>query len=195
MLNYVASSGIELSDRVMGSLSFHNESIMKWLTSSDKRPLFAKVVCSHIVAPYSYQIKSFGMEVWLRTYEDLRVQLNYTEANYLATLLLTLGLQNVSPTPEKVIALCFEHIHQLTWDDKMPDANWIILDPIVPHLAWIHDWDKCERLRRGLIEAFVKFRWPLEHLHECIKNDDLLARVLRSAKSVEGGSALLSKLK
>ena len=113
--------------------------------------------------------------------------------NYLAALLLALGLQNAAPIPIKVIGLCFQHIHQLAWDDKMPDSTWIILDPIVPHLLWIHDWDKCERLRRGLIEAFVKFRWDPEHLHECIKNDDLLVQVLRSAKSVEGGSALLSK--
>jgi hypothetical protein len=167
---------------------------MEWLSANKDRPLLAKVVCAHVVAPYSYQIKSFGSEVWLQTYEELREQAKYAEVNYLATLLLALGLQNTSPIPVKVIALYFEHIHQLAWDDKMPDANWVILDPIVPHLLWIHDWDKCERLRRGLIEAFVKFGWAPEHLHECIKNDELLVRVLRSAKSVEGGSALLSKI-
>jgi hypothetical protein len=194
ILNYVASSGNALSDRVAQALTFHDKTIMEWLSANMDRPLFAKVVCAHIVAPFSYQIKSFGSEIWLRTYEDLREQANYGEVNYIATLLLALGLQNTPPMPVKVIALCFEHIHQLTWDDKMSDANWIILDPIVPHLLWLNDWDKCERLRRGLIEAFVKFRWAPEYLHECVKNDDLLVRVLRSAKSVEGGSALLSKI-
>jgi hypothetical protein len=193
VLNYVADSGKELSERVMGALTFHVQSVMEWLTASTERPDFAKITCFHIVAPFSYQIRDFGTDVWLREYEELRKQANYSEANYLAALLLALGLQNTPPIPIKVIGLCFQHIHQLALDDKMPDSNWIILDPIVPHLLWRHDWDKCERLRRGLIEAFVKFRWPFEHLHECIKNDDLLVRVLRSAKSVEGGSALLSK--
>lgn len=193
ILNCVANSGKELSERVMGALTFHIESVMKWLTASTKRPVFAKITCSHIVAPYSYQIKDFGTDIWLREYEEQRKQANYNEANYLAALLLALGLQNSGPIPIKVIRLCFQHIHQLAWDDKMPDSNWVILDPIVPHLFWIHDWDKCERLRRGLIEAFVKFHWTPDHLHECINNDDLLVLVLRSAKSVEGGSALLSK--
>jgi hypothetical protein len=193
ILNYVASSGNALSERVMGALTFHDKSVMEWLCSKMERPLFAKVVCAHIVAPYSYEIKTFGSEVWLEIYEKLREQADFGEVNYLATLLLALGLQNSSPMPVKVIALCFEHIHRLTWDDKMPDANWIILDPIVPHLVWLHDWDKCERLRRGLIQAFVQFKWPPEQLHECIPNDDLLVRVLRSAKWVDGGTALFAE--
>jgi hypothetical protein len=194
VLNYVANSGKQLSERVMGALTFHIKSVMEWLTAGTERPFFAKITCSHIVAPYSYQIKDFGADIWLREYEELRKQANYNEVNYLAALLLALGLQNAPPIPIKLIGLCFQHIYQLAWDDKIPDSNWIILDPIVPHLLWLHDWDKCERLRRGLIEAFVKFHWPPEQLHECIKNDELLVRVLRSAKSVEGGSALLSKL-
>ena len=193
VLNYVANSGKELPEEAMGALTFHVESVMKWLTASTERPVIAKIICCHIVAPYSYQIKDFGTDIWLREYEERRKQANYSEVNYLAALLLALGLQNVEPIPIKVIGLCFEHVYQLAWDDKMPDSNWIILDPVVPHLYWVHDWDKCERLQRGLIEAFVKFGWAPEHLHECIKNDDLLVRVLRSAKWIEGGSALFSK--
>jgi hypothetical protein len=195
ILNYVANSGKELSENVMGALTFHVESVMKWLTTTTDRPIFAKIMCFRIVAPFSYQIKNFGTDIWLREYEEQRKQANYGEVNYLTALLLALGLQNVAPIPIKVVGLCFEPIHHLVWNGKMPDSNWIILDPIVPHLDRRHDWDKCERLRRGLIEAFVRFRWPPEHLHECIKNDDLLVRVLRTAEEVEGGSALLAQIK
>jgi len=194
VLNYVAKSGKPLSERVIGAMTFHDVTIMKWLKEQTDRPLFAKIVCVHIVAPYSYKIKTFGSEIWLNTYEELREQGNAVEVNYLATLLLALALQNASPSPTKVIGLCFEHLHQLAWNDKMQDDNWIILDPIVPHhLIWLHDWDKCERMRRGLIEAFVKFQWPPEKLHECIKSDDLLVRILKSAKAVQGGHEYFSK--
>lgn len=187
VLNYVAQTSEGLSERAIGALTFHDKTVMEWLVAGPERPLFAKLLCAHVVAPYSYKVKEFGTDVWLRTYEELRQQSKYNEVNYLASFLLALGLQNASPIPIKVIGLCFQHIHQLAWDDKMPDANWIILEPIVPHLLWIHDWDKCERLRRGLVEAFVKFHWPREQLATCIKNDDLLSRVLKSAKWVDGG--------
>jgi len=81
----------------------------------------------------------------------------------------------------------------VAWDDAMPEDDWFILDPIVPHLWWHRDWDKCERLRRGLIEAFVKFRWPIVKLADCVKNDEFLSRVIESAKHVDGGKELVSQ--
>ena len=192
VLNHVAKSGNSLSERVMGALTFHDVSVMEWVTANADSPLFVRVVCAHVLAPYSYKIKGFGSEIWLRTYEELRNAGDYEEINYLAIFLLALAFQNASPEPTRVIALCFEYVHQLGWDDRLPDENWIVLDPLVPHLLWLHDWDKCERMRRGLIEAFVKFHWPAEELHGCIKSDSLLSRILKSAKSVDGGMALFS---
>ena len=77
--------------------------------------------------------------------------------------------------------------------NAMPDDTWVILDPIVPHLWWMHDWDKCERLRRGLVEAFVRHRWPLLKLTDCVKNQALLSRVVESAQRVDGGKELISQ--
>ena len=70
---------------------------------------------------------------------------------------------------------------------QIPSASGAILDPIVPHLNWIHDWDRYERLRRGLAEAFVKFSWPEELIRDCVKSDELLDRILQSSKRVNGG--------
>lgn len=195
ILNYVARSGNQLSDLVMQALTFHDNSIMEWLFAGADRPLFAKVICAHIVAPYSYKIKEFGSEIWLQTYEELLAQENQDEANYIAVLLLALAFLNASPEPVKIVGRCFEHIHQLAWNEKMPDSTWIILDPIVPHLMWIQDWDKCERLRRGIVEAFMKHLWSPEQLSGCVKNDDLLCLILQSAKRIDGGFYYFSNLK
>jgi len=77
----------------------------------------------------------------------------------------------------------------------MPDDTWIILDPLVPHLWWHRDWDKCERLRRGLVEAFVKFHWPIIQLAQCVKNDATLSRVIASARDVDGGKEIVSQIR
>src|SRR5439155_8663508 len=107
---------------------------------------------------------------------------------------LFLFLQNTPPDALSLVELTFERIHQIAWDDKMPDGTWLILDPLVPHLWWLHDWDKCERLRRGLVEAFVKFRWPPTRLANCTKSEFFLQKVVDSSRNVEGGRELITQV-
>lgn len=184
-----------LSERSMGALTYHVESVVEWLSVDAERPQNAVVIAAHVVAPYSYQIRQFSTDVWLRTFRNLLNEGQQKESNYFAALLLALGFQNAPPEPLILVAECFERLHKITWDDAMPDDTWIVLDPVVPHLSWLHDWDKSERLRRGLIESFVKNRWPLQKITDCISSERLLALVLESADKIDGGREIISHFK
>jgi GTPase-associated protein 1, N-terminal domain type 1 len=191
VLDWLAKGNGQLTDRSLGALTYHVESIAQWILAHEDAPQSVVIDAAHIVAPFSYQFRQYDSRVWLRTFRDLAAQGNQSEANYFAAMILALGFQNAPPESLTLVEDCFERVHQLAWNDALPDAAWLILDPIVPHLWWLHDWDKCERLRRGLIEAFVKFRWPAIKLVDCIKNEVFLARVVESAQKVEGGKELL----
>jgi hypothetical protein len=68
-------------------------------------------------------------------------------------------------------------------------------DHIIPALTWVRNWDKCERLRKGLIERFVKNSREAIALLDCAPNDPLtLQEILRSCKDVRGGRQLLKDL-
>jgi hypothetical protein len=57
-----------------------------------------------------------------------------------------------------------------------------ILQPLVPELSWFKNWDKCERMRRALMSAFMRYGWPAWQLREQIKDQDLVGQLLRSAR-------------
>jgi hypothetical protein len=193
VLDWITRGNGPLSDRSIGALTFHVESIVKWLLAQVNAPQSAVIFAAHIMAPFTYQFCQFDSNVWLKTFRNLAKQGNHSEANFFAALILALGLQNAPPNSLELVEECFERVHQVAWDDAMPDNTWIILDPIVPHLWWHRDWDKCERLRRGLIAAFVKFHWPILKLVECVKNDAFLPRVIESASHVDGGKEFISQ--
>jgi hypothetical protein len=142
---------------------------------------------------FTYQFLEIDSRVWLQGFRNLLAHGDHREADYLAAMLLALGLQNAKPEGLPLVEECFERVHRLASDDAIPDNTWIILDPIVPHLLWLHDWDKCERLRQGLIESFVRFRWPFIRLADCAKSQRLLSRVMDSAKNVDGGREFVSQ--
>ena len=83
----------------------------------------------------------------------------------------------------------FEKAYEFPSLEQIADESWAIMDPIVPHLKFLHEWDKCERLRRGLVAAFIKHRWPATELSVRISNLDIFLAILKSAKKVDGGES------
>lgn len=61
----------------------------------------------------------------------------------------------------------------------------MILEPLVQELSWRKNWDKCERMRRGLVLAFVQNSWPAYELKERIKDREILQQVLKSVRKVD----------
>jgi hypothetical protein len=75
----------------------------------------------------------------------------------------------------------------------LSDSAWVLVEPFVPELSWLSNWDKCERLRRGLISAFVRNNWPVSELERRIKNRELMHQLLSSAKKADGGDDFLRR--
>jgi hypothetical protein len=193
-LDWVAKRNGNLSNWSLSALAFHIASVAEWVLATNIRSQNAVVLAAHVVAPFTNQIRQLNTDVWLRAYRELINNGQHKESTYFATMLLSLALQNAPPDPFTLLAECFERVHQISWDNALPDEAWQALDPIVPHLRWFHDWDKCERLRRGLVEAFLMHQWPVTKLRKCLSNDELLARVVKSAQSVQGGNHFVSQI-
>ena len=193
ILAWMSTASGSLSSRSTTALSHHVESIARWIAEHPDCPQHVVISTTHIIAPYTYQFRQFHTDVWMACYKQLVVENNRREADFFGCMLLALGFQNAPPDGLLLVEECFERIHQREWDDALSEDAWFILHPIVPHLWWHRDWDKCERLRRGLIEAFVKFKWPIDKFAACVKNDVFFQRVVESAKHVDGGREFITQ--
>jgi hypothetical protein len=94
------------------------------------------------------------------------------------------------PTPLDLVGASFERVHEAARTEHLSDRAWFVVEPFVPELSWFSNWDKCERLRRGLVSAFVRYRWSASELKLRIKDDQLLWDIGRSAKRIDGGDQL-----
>jgi hypothetical protein len=56
----------------------------------------------------------------------------------------------------------------------------------VPELSWRKNWDKCERMRRALLMAFMQNSWPAWEIKQRIKDSEILHRTLKSVRKVDG---------
>ena len=167
---------------------------MDWIQERPSSSSASLVAAAHVVAPYVSRVSRRDSEVWLRTFRDVQGTASDSEKDYLASFLLALGFCNAPPAPLDLVAESYQRVHQAAWVERLSDEAWSLVEPFVPELPWWASWDKCERLNRGLIVAFLHHRWPPSALKRRIKNysppkstTDLFEQILESARDVRGG--------
>ncbi len=93
------------------------------------------------------------------------------------------------------MAHCFDTVHDAAATSRLNYAAWELwFDQILPSLSWARNWDKCERLRRGLIGSVVLHDWPVNLLARCTHKADTFERLLISCRDVKGGKKVLRDL-
>jgi hypothetical protein len=194
VLDWATSHAGKMPESCRGPLTFHIASVMEWVEADPNRLVEGFVAAAHVVAPYSYDICQHDARVWQNAFRKLREQSDERESTYLGLFVFTLGLGNAPPSPVEFISETFGLVHEAARQDLLGDDVWVIAEPLVPHLSWIQDWDKCERLRRGLVSAFVRHGWPASDVRKCVRDERLLRQVLESARKVDGGKAFLQEV-
>jgi hypothetical protein len=186
-LDWTESHNGALSEICRGALASHLPSVMDWVEAKPTRSFETLIAVAHVVAPYSSKMSQRDSSVWLRTFHFLQNSPKEAEKSYICTFLLALAFGNAPPSPLDLLSESFERVHETARKELLSDNAWIIMEPLVPELSWLSNWDKCERLRRGLISAFLRHRWPASELKRRIKDYELLRQLLKSARRVDGG--------
>lgn len=104
-----------------------------------------------------------------------------------ATFLFTLGLNSNQPDAHKVVAMCFEGVHDAAARGELDQRSWELLKPDLVELPHYQQWDICERLRRALVLGFVRHDWPLVSFFACTAREDLFDRMLDSCSFIPAG--------
>jgi hypothetical protein len=188
-----ANNGL-MSGPCRDALTFQVHNIMEWVEDGREKTLPALFAAADVVAPFSYEVYSYDSSVWYRPLQDALNRTHEQSALRFLTFMLSLGLGNTLPRPLELIGECFELVHQAAQDQRLSDDDWRILDPIVPRV-FPHYWDRCERMRRGLISSFIRHGWPPGELHNSIPDSRLKRKILASAKHVSGGKAFLKEIR
>jgi hypothetical protein len=198
ILDWVDSHEGQMSRASRDALSNQPDLVVDWVQQKSDRAPASLVAIAHVAAPYASRISIRDSEAWLRTFRG--VQDTDAEKDYLASFLLTLAFCNAPPAPLDLIAESYQRVHQAAWEERLSDEAWSIVEPFVPELSWWKNWDKCERLNRGLIAAFIRHRWPSSGLRR-VKNyyppdssTDLMQQVFESARDVKGGRDFVRSL-
>ncbi len=195
VLDWVETHDREMSRNCSEALAFHLDFVMDWVEENTSRQFKSLIAVAHVVAPYSSRISRRDSTVWLRTWGYIQNSPDESQKDYIAAFLLALAFCGAPPSPLDLVSESFERLYDSAWDEKLSDDAWSLVEPYVPELGWLTNWDKCERLARGLTAAFIRHGWSPQELRRLIQNPKTVRRILESAEEVKGGKEFFNILR
>jgi hypothetical protein len=124
----------------------------------------------------------------------LQLQQPQSSRTHLVSFILALALQNISQRGFELAEQVFHEVHSAAEKQRIGYENWSLVRPFLPELSWSINWDKCERLRRGLCLAYLKYPWPAISFLNCARTRSDFQSLLASCEAVEGGNDLIEDL-
>jgi hypothetical protein len=146
-----------------------NASVKPWLSaSSSDANVVAKVLsdgvvrrlgtldlASQVVSP-DFVPNQVGEDPWLTAWRAIGT--DEKSPLYLSCFLITRALGNRSRSQAELIGLTFDTVYSAAEGSRIPDPAWRLLDGRLPASYFWQSWDVCQRLRSGVVDAFVD-RW------------------------------------
>jgi len=107
---------------------------------------------------------------------------------------LALALRSDGQKAADLCELSFQNTYSSAAQQTMPYSAWSMLESLVPHISWIRDWDRCERMRRALILRFGSNQWPIESIFRVLNDSNTLRDFAKTASSSSEGRRLLDRI-
>jgi hypothetical protein len=176
------------------ALASYPHDLLDWLHQVEEPHVATFALVASLLDPNSREVWSFGTEVWLRSAASVLSKLSRNDSVRTGAFLLALAFNNPQPRAEELVSIAFERVHDAVEKDEITYDSWRLLEGHLPILSWWSSWDKCERLRRALVDKFIYYSWPIEQFLQSIKGEETFLRVVRFCKGTAGGRAFLEKV-
>jgi hypothetical protein len=177
------------------AIASQTAAILDWLGGREQVREATGALIADLLNPHAAEVQRHGADPWLKVLENPSPGTPTAARNRLCTFLLALGFDTPTGRPDELVARTFVPVHAALADNAIGYESWIWLDDHLPSLALWRNWDRCERLRRGLAERFVSKEWPIRQFFRCASNKDSLQALLKSCGKVDGGNRLLKKIR
>lgn len=144
-LNHSLSYQLDpLVKRYCADKSFY---VLEWLREQKELTMPTVRFIVENLSPYETNIKAYGGNIWTSLYNC-----NKYETLQYFTFMYILGHNWSDNVGLKYIKRSFAQLHQSLATNSLPIDLWAKLEPYTVQLRWYNEWDKCKKLRKGIVK-------------------------------------------
>jgi hypothetical protein len=149
-------------------------------------------VASSFMDPRADVVRALGLSKWSRL-ANSGIQLTWQNAElHSLAFQLSLGLSTTGEGGVVLVRQGFGAVYEASRNCELGDRLWAFVEPYLPW--YLVEWDRCARLVRGVVAAFVKRQWPFSEFVSTFVTDEQFNRALDEARRSRRGSRFVDKL-
>lgn len=163
------------------SLREFKDDIIRWYVCNDidrketsykLYTLFALIFNSN-----DFNVSRVDSKHWINLALNLKKEIDNKIINTCYSFLVSLSFSKTDVDYAEILAIVFEPFYSLA-ATNIDYKLWETVNKYLPHIEF-KEWDRCEKLRRGIIYKYIDAGWSPSLFLETVKNEDALARIVQ----------------
>lgn len=136
-----------------------------------------------------------GTDPWLSAIRNSTGSLSGPCAIHFSAYLLSRALGPNSRSSGELAELGFEPVHAAAASNCLPDEAWLLLEDRLPSSILWGEWDKCRRIRAGVVGAFIDRNLPPRVFARIASSDQLFEDLVGMAAANGRGRRYLRRVR
>jgi hypothetical protein len=171
----------------------YDTEILAWLSNCQAAVPWTLAFAVALLGPYNNRLANTPSETFTRHLRDR----NEPDPDHalvdFAAYCLAIALRNFNGDAGMVAAEAFHFVHSSAIRSRVSRRAWQWLGPHLPRPGYfaLESWDDGEKLRRALVDAFLRYRWNPSLLADAVRDEQTRRWIQRFCESFESGRELL----
>ena len=184
---------IQLAQSWQSIIQRNPSDCIAWLKENHKPGLKTLAAIVPGLDPTSETMVAFKTGYWCRVVNSDTHTLSPEERLALADFLLALGFAQQNAEAGNLIVFGFDIVHAALARNALTYDSWSRLSAFLPTLSLFRSWDRCERLRRGLLRTFVEWDLAPAEFLRCTQDKTTFQQLISASDHVKGGRKFLRR--
>jgi hypothetical protein len=136
----------------------------------------------------------YGPDSWVTAWRHSSGVLEENDSVYIAAYFLARALGFRSRSQAELAQVGFEMVHRAAEGSVLSEEAWRLVEPRLPWSDFWFSWDRCQRLRAGVIALFVDRDLSPGTFANLVGDNELFAALAKSAARTGRGRAYLKRV-
>jgi hypothetical protein len=173
-------------------LSDHGDYCLRWLEKQGHASAEAACLAVMGINPSRNFVDTALLKAWVDSTASTPSLTQKTLREVNVTMLALAFDYSATHLAEPIVRRCFPAVYELAMQNELADRHWEVLQVRLPQSGlW---WDKCKKLRMGLLDYCVKNDWSIQTLLQCTAKGYALEQILGSWGLSESEKYFISKV-